>query len=408
MPVRLTVQDQRQEKIFMRYFFGTQIPDSGGNYGVHHWKMATSPGEATGLALKGAMESYGYTLTPDANIVMDITLRKFLHFENRQKPNVFTAAIDLDIVVHDPNRIFAKKRLTETIDKPFDIWNLQEQPGNMLELCLSKIVEKVASDIDITSGVKKAYGKEIIVRETPQISQPKREITRAKENNETPKQHILSQGTGFLFAKSGLVATNYHIVSEREKIQVFFPEANVSFGAKVELKDISNDLVVLRLKDFSYEKVFSQEIPYAIRRSDAVQIGEKVFTLGFPLGEILGKSAKFSDGTISSLTGVLGTANMFQINNPLQPGNSGGPLFDQDGNVIGIILATLDAKFFYERLDTVPQNVNFAIKSDYLVSLISLLPEGSSILSRKGSLQDKPQQDQIKTLMPYIITVCVR
>ena len=99
---------------------------------------------------------------------------------------------------------------------------------------------------------------------------------------------------------------------------------------------------------------------------------------------------------------------MFQINNPLQPGNSGGPLFDQDGNVIGVILASLDAKFFYERLDTIPQNVNFAIKSDYLVSLISLLPEGDSILSRKGSLQDKTQQEQIKTLMPYIITVCVR
>jgi len=422
MPVRLTVQDQRREKIFMHIFFGTKIADSGGNYGVRHWKMATSPSEVTALALKEAMEPYGYTLTPDATIVIDIKLRKFLFFENRnQTPNNFTAAIELDTVIHDPNQIFAKKLFTQTVDSPFDLWNFQEQPGNMLELCLSKIVEEVASDIDITNGIKKAYGKEIVTETAQQTSQPEAESQETEENEKitngtidiqkrekSAERPIVSQGTGFLLEKSGLVVTNYHVVSKGEDVRVYFPTANLEFNANFELKDISNDLVVLRLKDFSYEKVFSQEIPYAIRKSDTVQIAEKVFTLGFPLGEILGKSAKFSDGTISSLTGLLGTANMFQINNPLQPGNSGGPLFDQFGNIIGIVLATLDAKFFYERLDTIPQNVNFAIKSDYLVNLISLLPEGNSILSRKGSLQDKPQQEQIKTLIPYITTICVR
>jgi S1-C subfamily serine protease len=421
MPVRLTVQDQRREKIFMHIFFGTKIADSGGNYGVRHWKMATSPSEVTALALKEVMEPYGYTLTPDATIVIDIKLRKFLFFENRETPNNFTAAIELDTVVHDPNQIFAKKLFTQTIDRPFDLWNFQEQPGNMLELCLSKIVEKVASDIDITNGIKKAYGKEIVIEKTQQISRPEVVGQETKENEKigsTPidtrkkekvaRQPVVSQGTGFLFAESGLVATNYHVVSKGEDVRVYFPTANLEFNANVELKDISNDLVVLRLKDFSYEEVFSQEIPYSIRKSDIVQIGEKVFTLGFPLGEILGKSAKFSDGTISSLTGLLGTANMFQINNPIQPGNSGGPLFDQHGNIIGIVLATLDAKFFYEHLDTIPQNVNFAIKSDYLISVISLLPESDSILSRKGSLQDKAQEEQVKALMPYITTICVR
>jgi len=423
MPISLKVQDQRKEKIFIHYFFGTKIADSGGNYGFRGWKMSTSPNQATAMALKDAMESYGYTLMPDANVAVDATLRKFLYFENQQKPNAFTAAIELDVVVHDPNnRIFAKKFFVETIDEQhFIFWNYDQEPGNMLELCLSKIVEKVASDIDITNGIKKAYGKEIITETAKQISRTEEKSRGTKENENIAKapvdiqkeekvaeRPIVSQGTGFLLGKSGLVVTNYHVVSKGEDVRVYFPTANLEFNANVELKDISNDLVVLRLKDFSYEEVFSQEIPYSIRKSDTVQIGEKVFTLGFPLGEILGKSAKFSDGTISSLTGLLGTANMFQINNPIQPGNSGGPLFDQSGNIIGIVLATLDAKFFYEYLDTIPQNVNFAIKSDYLISVISLLPESDSILSRKGSLQDKPQQEQIKALMPYIITICVR
>jgi len=132
------------------------------------------------------------------------------------------------------------------------------------------------------------------------------------------------------------------------------------------------------------------------------------YTLGFPLGKLLGKSAKFSDGTISSLSGLMGTANLFQINTPIQPGNSGGPLFNQHGNVIGIVLASLDAKFFYENLDTIPQNVNFAIKSDYLISLISMLPENDSTLSRKGSLQDRTTGEQVNALIPYIVTVYVR
>ena len=151
MPINLKVQDQRKEKIFIHYFFGTKIPDSGGNYGFRGWKMGISPSEATALALKDAMESYGYTLMSEANIVVDATLRKFLYFLKQQNPNVFTAAIELDAVVHDPNnRIFAKKFFSETIDEQhFIFWDYDREPGNMLELCLSNIVEKVASDIDI-------------------------------------------------------------------------------------------------------------------------------------------------------------------------------------------------------------------------------------------------------------------
>jgi len=233
--------------------------------------------------------------------------------------------------------------------------------------------------------------------------------TEEKESSETTtEQPAVARGTGFLFARSGLVATNYHVISDGKNIHVYFPKADLGFDATVELKDINNDLAVLKIKDFAYDDIFSQVIPFGVKRSSTVQLGEEVFTLGFPLGELLGKSAKFSDGTISSLSGALGSANLFQINNPIQPGNSGGPLFDRDGNLIGIVVAILDAKFFYENLDIIPQNVNFAIKADYLINLISMLSEGPSILSRKGSLQDKLQEEQVNSLVPYIVTVRVR
>jgi TPR repeat protein len=233
--------------------------------------------------------------------------------------------------------------------------------------------------------------------------------TDVKENPETViERPVVARGTGFLFAQRGLVATNYHVVSDGSRINVYFPNAELEFDATVELKDMNSDLAILKIKNFAYDKIFSQGIPFTVKRSSGVQLGEKVFTLGFPFGELLGKSAKFSDGTISSLTGLLGSANLFQINNPIQPGNSGGPLFNQDGDLIGMVLATLDARFFYENLDTIPQNVNFAIKSDYLITLISMLPEGPSILSRKGSLKNKTQAEQISSLVAYVVTVTVR
>ena len=234
-------------------------------------------------------------------------------------------------------------------------------------------------------------------------------VTAVGEGSEiATEQPVVARGTGFLFAKNGLVATNYHVISDGSRINVYFPNAELVFDATIALKDMNSDLAILKIKDFSYDKIFSQDVPFGVKRTSGVQLGEKVFTLGFPLGELLGKSAKFSDGTISSLSGLLGSANLFQINNPIQPGNSGGPLFNQDGDLIGIVLATLDAKFFYENLDTIPQNVNFAIKSDYLINLISMLPEGPSILSHKGSLEDKTQEEQVSSLVPYIVTIRVR
>jgi len=220
-----------------------------------------------------------------------------------------------------------------------------------------------------------------------------------------PGQADALQGSGFLLCNSGLIVTNYHVVGNQSDIQVLFPHKNVTFDAGVLLKDMNNDLVILKLKGFTYEEMFPSKIPYAIRDSHSVSLGEEVFTLGFPFGKILGASAKFSSGTISSLSGLLDNASLFQISNPIQPGNSGGPLFDKDGNLIGIVIASLNAKLFYEALDTIPQNVNFAIKSAYLKNLIFMLPEHDESLDRESSLKDKETKEQVADLVPYIVTV---
>ena len=216
------------------------------------------------------------------------------------------------------------------------------------------------------------------------------------------------KATGFLLDKSGLVVTNHHSLARYANIRVFFASKNMMFDAEVQLRDIDNDLVILALKDFNYEEVFSSDVPFRIKSANRVQLGEEVFTLAFPLGEVLGKSIKFSSGRISSLNGLLDNTSLFQISNPIQPGSSGGPLFDNEGNLIGISLASADARYFYEDVDIIPQDANFAIKSDRLTHLLSTLPESKEILERESSLTDKATQEQVSSLIPFVISVYVK
>lgn len=216
------------------------------------------------------------------------------------------------------------------------------------------------------------------------------------------------QATGFLLNKTGLVVTTHHALARYPNIRVYFSNKDKMFDAEVQLKDIDNDLVLLALKDFNYEELFSSDVPYKIKSSNRVQLGEEVFTLAFPLGRALGKSIKFSSGRISSLNGLLDNTSLFQISNPIQAGSSGGPLFDNEGNLIGIALASTDAKYFYDNVDIIPEDANFAIKSDRLSNLLSTLPESKEILDRVTSLKGKPTQEQVSALVPYVVSIYVK
>ena len=216
------------------------------------------------------------------------------------------------------------------------------------------------------------------------------------------------QATGFLLNRTGLVVTNYHALIRYPNIRVFFVNKDRMFDAEVQLKDFDNDLAILALKDFNYEEIFQDDIPFKVKSSSLVQLGEEVFTLAFPLGTVLGKSIKFASGRISSLNGLLDNTSLFQISNPIQPGSSGGPLFDSEGNLIGIALASSDATYFYENVDIIPQDANFAVKSDRLTNLISTLPESKGILDREASLKDKPTQDQVSAIVPYVVSIYVK
>jgi S1-C subfamily serine protease len=196
-----------------------------------------------------------------------------------------------------------------------------------------------------------------------------------------PSATGVASGTGFLLSGTGLLATNWHVVADAKTISVIFPGWSGPVTAEVLVRDIVNDLAILRVSDATNLATTCPELPFQVVSSNEVTLGERVSTIGYPLTSMLGSNPKFSEGVVSSKSGWQDDPRSLQISAQVQPGSSGSPLFDGDGNIIGIVVATLDAGKVYQAASAIPQNVNFAIKADYLLSLASMLP-GKSLGSR--------------------------
>jgi S1-C subfamily serine protease len=214
-----------------------------------------------------------------------------------------------------------------------------------------------------------------------------------------------STGTGFLVDRSGLVVTNYHVVEDASNIDVVFPEKHLTKKASVKIKDMKNDLCILKLDDFTFAEISSDEIPYTITATNSAKVGQEVFTLGFPLGDIMGSKSRLSTGLINSEFGIQDDPRVYQISNPLQPGNSGGPLFNNKGELVGVVVSGLNAKYFYENAGIIPQNVNFAVKSTYLSNLLSMIPEGDDIIKRRNAVLHTALENQVEQLGRFVVQI---
>ena len=147
----------------------------------------------------------------------------------------------------------------------------------------------------------------------------------------------------------------------------------------------------------------------AARISDTGELvrGEEVFTLGYPLLQIQGQDQKASFGRVNALTGIGGDIRHVQIDIPIQPGNSGGPRVDSKGQVVGVVTATLSQLATLRATGSLPQNVNYAVKSDYLIPLLhnSLKDKWS----KTGSIQkSRSMAELVKELESSVVLVMVR
>ncbi|MBO4354358.1 MAG: trypsin-like peptidase domain-containing protein [Clostridia bacterium] len=198
-------------------------------------------------------------------------------------------------------------------------------------------------------------------------------------------------GTGFALDE-GYIVTNNHVVEGATTIKIYGVRGDMErcYRAKVVGTDKINDLALLKME--SYISTNTDVLPYSVKFSMA-EVGEDIFVLGYPLTQLLGNEIKLTNGIISSRTGYDGDVNNYQISAPVQPGNSGGPVFDKDGNVVGIVVSGMDKKL--------ATNVNYAIKTSCLANLVesvadkTIFPTGRNLRGLSLAEQTKKVKDFI-------------
>ncbi len=174
---------------------------------------------------------------------------------------------------------------------------------------------------------------------------------------------VSSTGSGFLISTKGYIVTCNHVVQGAKKIYVIDNNrTKTRLPATVAISDVNNDLCILKVSGLSLG--YSSSLPYGFDEA-LNKTGESVFCMGYPLTQVMGNEIKVTNGIISSVTGYKGDVSSYQFSAPAQPGNSGGPLFNSSGNVIGVVNAKISQA----------ENVSYAVKASYLNNLIGLLSD---------------------------------
>jgi TPR repeat protein len=217
-------------------------------------------------------------------------------------------------------------------------------------------------------------------------------------NSSSPKNILkpFASGTGFFITDDGYLISNYHVVKDATKVRLLTGAGLID--AKVVQVDAANDLALL--------KADGRFAPLPIAASRTVALGGTVATIGFPNIGMQGFAPKLAKGEVASLSGAADDPRYFQISVPVQPGNSGGALVDDRGNVIGIVSAKLSARAALAASGSLPENVNYAVKSSLLLSFLESVPAVSAKLKAPVTA-DRKFEDVVKSAQAAAVLVLV-
>jgi len=190
-------------------------------------------------------------------------------------------------------------------------------------------------------------------------------------------------GTGFAISRDGHILTANHIVANCDNVRVRFAKGEWRTARLLKQSSIF---------DAALLKVATSNAPHlSLCDPGFSKQGQRVFTIGYPAPGILGREAKYTEGVISSTTGLADEASLLQVTVPLQPGNSGGALVTLDGCVVGIITSSVAVAAFLDSTGTLPQNVNWAINADYVRDFLSEFKELSQDTAEDESARTRDE-----------------
>ena len=198
-------------------------------------------------------------------------------------------------------------------------------------------------------------------------------------------------GSGIALGNN-VFATNNHVVDGATNLYVYFPETQAKYRSTVLTTDTTSDLAIVKITDPDFKGFPAIQYGFKATLED---VGTDVFVLGFPRVDTMGEEVKLTTGVVSSRSGFQGNKSQYQISAPVQPGNSGGPLFNDSGELIGIVSA--------KHTDGA-ENVSYAVKLSYLCDLATTCGE-SIDFSRTTKISSKKLSEQCKAVIPCTVMV---
>jgi hypothetical protein len=211
------------------------------------------------------------------------------------------------------------------------------------------------------------------------IEENKVENNNKNSYTDNSKVFPAASGTAFSISKDGYLITNDHVISDCVRLTAH--NDNLKSEAKVILNDPLNDVALLKT-DLSRLTA----LPFSINKAALMQ---EIYVAGFPFGDYYSSSVKVTKGIVSALSGMGNNFSNFQIDAALQPGNSGGPVIDEKGNLIGVAVAKLDQSATFDDFGTLPENTNFAIKTGVIKNILDAAKIKPRQANKKNLSRDK-------------------
>lgn len=254
----------------------------------------------------------------------------------------------------------------------------------------TEIIPILEKDLNPASIVK---AREIAHNIQSQLSHSLSEPSKDSIDKKTSKPDVMASGSGVIVSRQGHILTAYHVVHTATRISVV--SNGKTYDATIISTDQDNDVALLKCE--------GEFTPAPVAHSSNVRVGAKVFTIGYPNISIQGLNAKVTTGEINSMSGIGDDPKLLQISVAVQPGNSGGALFDTFGNVIGIISSKLDSAKTAAVTGSLPQDVNYAIKSRYFVEM--LVKHKSHMPEPEDNKSSSSLEDSIEKSLPSAVLI---
>ena len=353
----------------------------------------------------------------DSYIFGELSSEERIDFENRLKTDLeFLSSFEkhktlIEAVNQQEQRTHLKQILSTIHKQEFGsdakIISIKEENfikkhGKTFAVAASVAVIAVIGTITVLST-----GGYLLKQQSNDITDLKRDVTELKYSQDAIIEGITGatnkriksyapaniEGTGFALNNKGYFITSYHMVKNADSVFVTNSVLDRA-SAKLIASEPSLDIAIYKIDNIDAIKNIA--FPFSFKDNSS-EIGDKIFTLGYPR-----RDAVYGEGALSSMTGFNNDTTMYQISIPVNPGNSGGPLMDEQGNIVGVIRGKQSSA----------EGTGFAIKSNFIQQTIDKLENDSlkkdlALVTKKSNLRGLKRSEQIKKIQPFVFNVMV-